>query len=157
VAAAGRVTPERPTTVADLAGTVPPGNRTVVGWSGPGRGGCSAFALTPLVSLPPGQQVRIIASGAARGRHLMAEWGLGQPRPSATWITNLRRARVPNLVGLVKLGPQVDRDTARLSEECGLQHFEGRSFRGWHHHVTLVSAAHTYRLLRELHAVDELT
>jgi len=59
-AAAGQ--PARPMTVADLAGTVPPGNRTVVGWSGPGRGGCSAFALTPLVSLPPGQQVRVIAA-----------------------------------------------------------------------------------------------
>jgi hypothetical protein len=143
---------ERPMTVADLASTVPPGNRTVLGWSGPGRGGCSAFALTPLVSLPAGQQVRMIAPGSARGhvRHLMAEWPLGQPRPAALWITNLRRARVPNLVGLVKLGGQVDHDVQRLSEESGLQHFEGRSFRGWHHHVTLVSAAHTYRLLREL-------
>jgi SRSO17 transposase len=143
---------ERPMNVADLAATVPAGNRTVVGWSGPGRGGCSAFALTPLVSLPPSQQIRTIAAGASRGRHLMAEWPLGQHRPQATWITNLRRARVPNLVGLVKLGPRVDRDTQRLTDECGLQHFEGRSFRGWHHHVTLVSAAHTYRLLRELEA-----
>jgi len=48
----------------------------------------------------------------------------------------------------------VDRDTQRLSEECGLQHFEGRSYRGWHHHVTLVSAAHTYQLLRELDAAQ---
>lgn len=152
-----RPSPERPMTVADLASTVPAGNRTVLGWSGPGRGGCSAFALTPLVSLPAlpsGQQVRVIAPGSARGcvRHLMAEWPLGQPRPTALWITNLRRARVPNLVGLVKLGAQVDHDVQRLSEESGLQHFEGRSFRGWHHHVTLVSAAHTYRLLREFEA-----
>ncbi|MFC0110199.1 hypothetical protein ACFFRB_28540 [Kibdelosporangium aridum subsp. largum] len=31
---------------------------------------------------------------------------------------------------------------ARLRDDFGLRHFEGRSYAGWHHHVTLVSAAH---------------
>jgi SRSO17 transposase len=34
-----------------------------------------------------------------------------------------------------------------MGDECGLRHFEGRSFRGWQHHVTLASVAYAYRLL----------
>ncbi|GAA3436544.1 hypothetical protein GCM10018954_061530 [Kutzneria kofuensis] len=41
---------------------------------------------------------------------------------------------------------------ARLNDGFGLRHFEGRSFRGWHHHVTLASAAHAYATLS---AMDE--
>jgi SRSO17 transposase len=37
-----------------------------------------------------------------------------------------------------------------MNEHSGLRHFEGRSYRGWHHHVTLVSAAHGYLLLGRL-------
>jgi hypothetical protein len=144
--------------VRDLAGTVPPGNRTVLGWTSAGRAGCSAFALTPLAvptAAPQPATGYQPASMYGSARQLLAEWPLGEARPVGQWITNLRRARVPNLVGLVKLGGQTDHDTQRLSEECGLQHFEGRSFRGWHHHVTLVGAAHAYRLLREHTASGE--
>lgn len=34
-----------------------------------------------------------------------------------------------------------------LEEDCGLLDFEGRSYPGWHHHMTLVSAAYTYSRL----------
>jgi hypothetical protein len=154
---ASRTGADRPLTVADAAALIPPANRTVVNWSGGHpRGGCSAVALTPLA---PGQRPvsRIVPGyGHLTPRHLLAEWPLGHHRPSGLWITNLNRARLPNLVGLLKLGSQADADLQRLSEACGLQHFEGRSFRGWHHHVTLVSAAHAYCLLRDLNAADDL-
>jgi hypothetical protein len=147
---------QAPLTLGGIAASVPPASRTVVGWSGGRRprGGCSAFALTPLA---PGQHVARIVPGYGHlsPRHLLAEWPLGQPRPSSLWITNLSRARLPNVVGLLKLSGQVEVDLHRLSEECGLQHFEGRSFRGWHHHVTLVSAAYAYRLLRDLEGAAE--
>jgi len=147
---------DRPLTVVGIAGAIPTANRTVVGWSGrQARGGCSAFALTPLGQ---GQQLSRIVPGHGHlsPRHLVAEWPLGHPRPAGLWITNLNRAGLPNLVGLLKLSGQVDHDLQRLSDECGLQHFEGRSFRGWHHHVTLVSAAHAYRLLREFDGAPDL-
>jgi SRSO17 transposase len=77
-------------------------------------------------------------------RRLLAEWsGPGRP-PSAVWLTNLTAARLPELVELVRLGSQGRQDLAALRGEFGLQDFEGRSFAGWHHHVTLVSAAHVY-------------
>jgi len=52
--------------------------------------------------------------------------------------------RLPELLALCS---RAGRDLQRLSELSGLRHFDGRSFRGWHHHVTLVAAAHAYGLL----------
>lgn len=71
-------------------------------------------------------------------------------RPKAKWLTNLSAIRLPELIGLVHLSHQTDRDMARLRDDFGLRHFEGRSYAGWHHHVTLVSAAHVYCTLQQL-------
>jgi hypothetical protein len=43
-------------------------------------------------------------------------------------------------------------DYRELKEEVGLDHFEGRSWRGWHHHVTLVSLAYAFLALETLRA-----
>jgi hypothetical protein len=146
---------ERRVNVAEAAAAVPSGRRSLIGLPDgrPGRVGCSTFALTPLAGgseKAPGRPVA--AAGYRPPRSLLVEWPLGCHRPAGTWVTNLGRAGLTSLVGLARLSDPVDDALARLSEQCGLQHFEGRSFRGWHHHVTLVSAAHGYRLLRELGA-----
>ncbi|MBW4717760.1 IS701 family transposase [Saccharothrix sp. SC076] len=83
-------------------------------------------------------------------RHVLAEWPAGQARPRAVWTTNLGAAGIRELVGLMRARDQAEAQVVRLTEEFGLRHFEGRSFQGWHHHTTLVSAAHGYRLLRAL-------
>jgi SRSO17 transposase len=44
----------------------------------------------------------------------------------------------------------VEHDYRELKDALGLDHFEGRSFKGWHHHVTLVSAAHAFVTLERL-------
>ncbi|MGM1063937.1 IS701 family transposase [Saccharothrix sp. Mg75] len=82
-------------------------------------------------------------------RHVLAEWPAGQARPRAVWVTNLGSTGIGELVGLLRADRKVDAQVPRLTEEYGLRHFEGRSFRGWHHHVTLVSAAQGYGQLRE--------
>ncbi len=68
-------------------------------------------------------------------------------RPAAgaeqLWLTD----RPLELDDVVRCGSRVDRELARLRTRSGLDHFEGRSFRGWHHHVTLASVAHLHRLL----------
>jgi SRSO17 transposase len=38
----------------------------------------------------------------------------------------------------------VEQDYQQMKEELGLDHFEGRSWTGWHHHVTLVMLAHAF-------------
>jgi SRSO17 transposase len=44
----------------------------------------------------------------------------------------------------------VEHDDRELKDALGLDHFEGRSFKGWHHHVTLVSVAHAFVTLQRL-------
>lgn len=85
-------------------------------------------------------------------RRVLAKWSPHGCRPSAVWLTNLANARLPELVDLVKLGARARiRDMAALRGNCGLQDFEGRSYAGWHHHVTLVSAAYAVRALHLRH------
>ena len=44
----------------------------------------------------------------------------------------------------------IEHDYRELKDALGLDHFEGRSFKGWHHHVTLVSVAHAFVTLERL-------
>ncbi len=54
------------------------------------------------------------------------------------------------LVGLARLRWRVEQDYRECKGALGLDHFEGRSFPGWHHHVTLVSVAHGFLTLERL-------
>ncbi|MFI7700868.1 IS701 family transposase [Nonomuraea sp. NPDC049480] len=74
------------------------------------------------------------------------------PRAGARtmWLTDLGRNRVPDLAGLVRMRNRAATVLGAVASESGLHHFEGRSYQGWHHHVTMVSVAHAYRLLRGL-------
>lgn len=83
-------------------------------------------------------------------RHVLAEWPVGQGRPRAVWATNPGVTAARDLVGLLHAGSRADAELPRLADGFGLRQFEGRSFQGWHHHVTLVSAAHGYALLKRL-------
>jgi len=89
-------------------------------------------------------------------RQLLAEWPAGQSRPKAIWLTNLSRTRLPELAGLVALHAKALEHLRDMEDTVGLHHFEGRSFRGWHHHVTLASLAYAYLLRRSVAAADAL-
>jgi hypothetical protein len=92
-------------------------------------------------------QVTAMCTHAGTSR-VLAKWSPHGCRPSAVWLTNLANARLPELVDLVKLGARArHRDIPEMRADFGLQDFEGRSYAGWHHHVTLVSAAHAVRSL----------
>jgi SRSO17 transposase len=101
---------------------------------------------------PAGRQLRRVARGGQLPvRHLLAEWPLGEPEPVTYWLASLP-AEVPleRLVGLAKLRWRVEHDYRELKDALGLDHFEGRSWLGWHHHVTLVSVAHAFVTLERL-------
>jgi hypothetical protein len=85
-----------------------------------------------------------------RSRHVLAQWPSGRSKPSALWLTNLGSAGIVELTGLLRARRRAVEDVAALAEESGLRHFEGRSFPGWHHHVTLASVAHGYRHMGKL-------
>ncbi|MEU9701206.1 transposase [Streptomyces sp. NPDC047981] len=66
------------------------------------------------------------------------------PQPTRHWITNLTGAGPEEVLALTRLLPGAQETVRALGEEFGLLDFEGRSFPGWHHHVTLVSAAYAF-------------
>ncbi|MEZ0095584.1 IS701 family transposase [Streptacidiphilus sp. EB129] len=88
-------------------------------------------------------------------RHLVAEWPFGRSQPRAYWVTNLSPHRLTELVALAELRHHSHHGCARLQQDFGLGDFEGRSFRGWHHHVTLASAALAFHALRNCEAAPD--
>jgi hypothetical protein len=68
--------------------------------------------------------------------------GIGAAWPAELWLTTMSGASPAALVRLSRLIQRVDRDFAEIAEQVGIRDFSGRSFVGWHRHVTLASAAH---------------
>lgn len=78
-------------------------------------------------------------------RWLPAEWPEGRDAPSDFWLSNLPPdTPIGRLVELATLRRRIEQDYRELKDALGLDHFEGRSWRGRHHHVTLVSVAHGF-------------
>lgn len=148
--------PGRTLTVGELAAMAVRPGATMLNWQTRcvGHSAVTRFVAAPV----PGESepTRIVPGlPYRRPRHLLAQWSSGRARPSATWLTNLNVSRLPELIDLVKLHGEAAEDMARMHEDVGLRHFEGRSFRGWHHHVTLASIAHAYKLAQGLGETDE--
>lgn len=83
---------------------------------------------------------------------LLAQWPAGKDAPTDYWLSNLPAdTPIERLVGLAKLRWRIEQDYRELKDSLGLDHFEGRSWPGWHHHVTLVSIAHGFLTTERLH------
>jgi SRSO17 transposase len=81
-------------------------------------------------------------------RWLLVEWPQDAAEPIKYWLSNLPAdTPIGRLVGLAKIRWRIEHDYRELKDALGLDHFEGRSWRGWHHHVTLVSVAHAFLTL----------
>lgn len=93
---------------------------------------------------------------ASPARSMLLEWKLGAPTPRAYWLTNMTDRTAAELGALAKIVPKAQHDLAHLTESVGLGHHEGRSFGGWHHHVTLVSAAQSFKVLQDLQSPTRL-
>jgi SRSO17 transposase len=77
---------------------------------------------------------------------LLVEWPDGAAAPSDYWLAQLG-SQAPGLRRLVRTARarwRVELDYRELKEELGLDHYEGRHWLGWHHHVTLVSMAFAF-------------
>jgi len=76
---------------------------------------------------------------------LIAEWPAGEPEPTDYWLSTLP-ADTPlrELVGLAKIRWRIEHDYRELKDGLGLDHFEGRSYLGWHRHVTLTAVAQAF-------------
>ncbi len=80
-----------------------------------------------------------------RGYRLLAEWLPDGKRPVRHWITSLVDVGVEEVLALADHTVRVRSMVKEMEDGFGLLDFEGRSFPGWHHHMTMVSAAYAYR------------
>jgi SRSO17 transposase len=76
---------------------------------------------------------------------LLIEWPEGEKEPTKYWLSTLPEdIGFERLVELAKLRWRIERDYQELKQELGLGHFEGRGWRGFHHHATLCIAAYGF-------------
>jgi len=89
-------------------------------------------------SAPPGEE-----------QWLLCEWPTDEKTPSKYWLSTLpSTTSIRTLVRLAKLRWRVERDYQEMKQELGLDHFEGRTWRGFHHHAALCAVAHGFLALQ---------
>lgn len=137
--------------LAELVAAAGPSAAKTVAWREGVRGRLRSRFVVLRVR-PAGVRLRrAVAGGDLPVRWLLAEWPADQPEPVKYWLAGLPEATsLVELVGLAKLRWRIEHDYRELKDGLGLDHFEGRSFGGWHHHVTLVSVAHAFVTLQRL-------
>jgi len=100
-----------------------------------------------------------MANGLLQGKtvqvpreELLIEWPDGDKGPWKYWLSSLppHRTSFRGLVRKAKGRFRIEQDYEEMKGEVGLDHFEGRSWRGWHHHVTLVTLAYAFLVLERL-------
>src|ERR1700758_1876410 len=80
-----------------------------------------------------------------REEWLLIEWPEGSDEPSKYWLSNLPpRTSLKRLVHVAKARWLIERDYQELKQEIGLGHYEGRGWRGFHHHASLCIAAYGF-------------
>ncbi|MGW5465520.1 IS701 family transposase [Streptomyces sp. NPDC003996] len=144
-----------PLTVAELTAAVGWEAFQEVTWREGSRGPMTSRFLAMWVR-PAGVRPRRLAQAAAVAEHgrwdgilpqvrLLAEWPDGEDEPTRFWLSDLPEdTPLPELVRLAKIRWRIEHDYRELKHGLGLDHFEGRSWNGWHHHATLVTAAHAF-------------
>ncbi len=76
---------------------------------------------------------------------LLIEWPEGEDQPTKYWLSTLPETiAFVDLVDTAKLRWRIERDYQELKQEVGLGHYEGRGWRGFHHHATLCIAAYGF-------------
>lgn len=84
---------------------------------------------------------------------LVVEWSIGEPKPTKCWLTTLpTRMSKKKIIRHLKERWRIERVFEDLKGELGLDHFEGRSFPGWHHHVSVVLCCYAYVVAERVRA-----
>ena len=82
---------------------------------------------------------------------LLIEWPGDQAEPTKYWLSTLPvNTSLVELVKTAKMRWRIERDYQELKQEFGLNHYEGRNWRGFHHHATLCIAAYGFLLAQRL-------
>src|ERR1044071_2535192 len=132
----------QPVSVKALALGLPPASWQTVSWRE-----ASAGVLTSRFA-----RVRVRAAHRDNWRAeprdeewLLIEWPEGDAEPAKYWLSTLPPDMpFDRMVDLAKLRWRIERDYQELKQELGLGHYEGRGWRGFHHHATLCIAAYAF-------------
>ncbi len=82
---------------------------------------------------------------------LLIEWPAGEPEPTKYWLSTLpEHTSLNELVSVAHLRWRIERDYQELKQELGLGHYEGRGWRGFHHHASLTIAAYGFLIAEQL-------
>ena len=114
------------------------GFRRVTWRQGTNRDLWSTFAVERVVPSPSGQRQQ------AEALWLLIEWPDGDPEPSHYFFVSVPDLSRKQMVRLVKERYRTEVVYQELKGEFGLDHFEGRRFAGWHHHVSVVLCCHAF-------------
>ena len=94
---------------------------------------------------PASRRIPRAAGGSLPACWLLAEWPPEADEPTGYWLSNLAGdTPIAGLVRLAKIRWRVEHDYRELKTGLGLAHFEGRSWTGWHRHVTLAALAQAF-------------
>jgi SRSO17 transposase len=127
-----------------VAGLDPEAFQTVAFRDTDGEEIVSRFAFVRVIATHPITRDR----QAPREEWLIVEWPEGHEHASDYWLSNLPLDTEPErLARLARLRWMIELDYRQLKGELGLDHYEGRSYLGFHHHCTLVIAAHGFLTL----------
>lgn len=144
-----RRTPRRqPISVKALAQSLPASGFQNIGW----REGTNEMLTGRFAAL----RVRHAGGNLGRSRlwpeqWLLIEWPAGEPEPAKYWLSTLPDTTSLNeLVSIAHLRWRIERDYQELKQELGLGHYEGRGWRGFHHHASLAIAAYGFLIAEQL-------
>ena len=104
--------------------------------------------------------VRVRHAGGHLGRArlwpqqwLLIEWPLEESEPTNYWLSTLaEHTPINELVAAAKMRWRIERDYQELKQELGLGHYEGRGWKGFHHHASLSIAAYGFLVAEQLAA-----
>jgi SRSO17 transposase len=125
----------------------------------------AAWRIVPCRTSPAGEDrssrfafVRVVATHPVRTNNLppreewlIIEWPEHETAPTDYWLSNLPPDTTrERLARLARLRWTIELDYRQLKGELGLDHYEGRSYAGFHHHTALVTCAHAFLTLERL-------
>jgi SRSO17 transposase len=131
---------DAPVTAAALANSLSKRAWRTIGW----RDGTNARLVSRFA------RVRVRAAGEGTSEEepeewLIVEWPKGEKEPAKFWLSTLPEdIAFAHMIDITMMRWRIERDYQELKQEVGLGHFEGRSWRGFHHHATMCIAAYGF-------------
>jgi SRSO17 transposase len=132
----------KPVTAKELAQSLPASTWQIVSW----REGTNAPLSSRFAAVRVRPAHRDYWRSAPRPEEwFLIEWPQGENQPTKYWLSTLPEdTALADLVDHAKLRWRIERDYQELKQEIGLGHYEGRGWRGFHHHATLAIAAYGF-------------